>query len=138
MVIWKRILNLNFREILLLAIIFISNPGYINPTLKATRETMRICSKLFGSRHHGNNKANAYRHALWNYSICEKTLTVSGSLETSLNWAKRITELHEKLSPNPELEKLMDFHNNKFGRNLFLSLQSVEKNIEKYLHKLKK
>lgn len=36
-----------------------------------------------------------------------------------MSWSKKITDLHERLSPNDELAKNMDFHNNRIGRELF-------------------
>lgn len=135
MAIRERIKNLNYREFLLLCGIFISNPRYIWPTIKATRETIEICNFNLGSKHHGNNKANAFRHALWNYKLCEKTFSFSKSREESVDWAKKITDLHEKLSPNRELEKIMDLHNNGIGRNLFYTFGKPEVNMESILMK---
>lgn len=129
----ERFKNLGYREIFLLAGIFISHPKYISPTLRATKSTMEICDSFFGSQHHGNNKANAFRHALWNYLLCEKTFAVSKSADKAVEWAKRITDLHEKLSPNPELEKIMDLHNNYVGRNLFLTFAGKKEKIEEIL-----
>lgn len=33
---------------------------------------MVICDDLFDRSHHKSNKANAFRHALWNILICQK------------------------------------------------------------------
>ena len=53
-------------------------------------------------------------------------------LEKAIAWSKRITDLHENLSPNSKLAKEMDLHNNKIGRDLFaenhkIQLDHVEK-----------
>lgn len=112
---------MDFRQFFILSKVFISKPLYIIPTIKATQETVRISDRLFQHRHHGHNRENAFRHALWNYLICSKCLKISGSLENSKNWAKKITDLHEKLLPNEELEKHMDLHNNNVGLELCTS-----------------
>lgn len=44
------------------------------------------------------------------------------SPEKSLNWTKRITDLHEDLFPNEALQTKMDLHNNEIGRQYFMSL----------------
>src|SRR5690606_9031400 len=118
MVIWNRIKTLDFRQFFILSRVFISKPLYIIPTIKATKETVKICDRLFQHRHHGHNRENAFRHALWNYLICSKCFKVSGSLERSKAWAKKITDIHEELLPNEELEKQMDLHNNYVGLGL--------------------
>ncbi|MFO7718843.1 MAG: hypothetical protein R6W85_00205 [Gillisia sp.] len=102
-----------------MAKILILNPFFIVPTFKATRETIRICNTHFGNKHHKNNSTNAFRHALWNFLICEKCYKLSKSIEKSSRWAEKITSLHELLSPNRELAKIMDLHNNRIGRELF-------------------
>jgi hypothetical protein len=42
-------------------------------------------------------------------------------MEKAVNWSKKITDLHERLSPNEGLAKAMDLHNNRIGRELFLN-----------------
>lgn len=128
MVIWNRIKTLDLRQFLILSGVFISKPLFIIPTVKATKEAVKICDQLFQHRHHGHNRENAFRHALWNYLICFKCLKVSGSMERSKDWAKKISDLHEKLLPNEELEMFMDLHNNYIGLEL-CSTDTEEKNI---------
>ena len=77
---------------------------------------------LFGSRHHKSNKANAFRHALWNVLICQKTLKKTNNREKSVIWTKKVTDLYEKVTQNEFLDQLMDLHNNEIGRTLFLDL----------------
>lgn len=119
MTIAARIKNFNLSQLFTLSKVFIQKPLYIIPTLNATRKTIRICDEHFGPDHHKNNSANAFRHALWNYLICEKCYKISGAVEKATNWSKKITDLHEKLAPNRELAKEMDLHNNHIGRQLF-------------------
>lgn len=111
--------GLDFRELFKLSGLLITRPLLIYPTYKATKETISICNQRFGSRHGKNNRANAFRHALWNYQICVESFKVLRSEEKSLNWCKKITDLHEELSPNKWLAREMDLHNNGIGRKLF-------------------
>lgn len=129
MAVWAKIKNLKPREFFILSKVFIQNPRFILPTFLATRKTIRICNKQFGKKHHKNNRTNAYRHAMWNFLISEECFRISGSLEHALGWSKKITDLHEKLSPNKDLSRTMDLHNNKIGRQLFDKFHSA-KNID--------
>jgi hypothetical protein len=119
MTIAARLWNSNFNQLFVLAKVFFQKPLFIIPTLNATRKTIRICNSNFGEAHHRNTPANAFRHALWNYLICEKCYQVSGSVEKVTDWSKKITDLHERLAPNRELAQRMDLHNNQIGRAMF-------------------
>lgn len=110
---------MNFKELLAVSKVFISKPRYILPTYRATIETIRICDDLYKKEHHKNGKENAFRHALWNYLICQKCFKISRSVEAARVWSDHFTGLHEKLSPNKKLAKAMDLHNNRFGQALF-------------------
>lgn len=90
---------------------------------------MQVCDKLYGKIHHKNGKANAFRHALWNVLICEKTLKFTKNGQKSAEWAKKVTDLHEKLAKNDELDTEMDFHNNEIGRRLFLAKKDQNESI---------
>jgi sialic acid synthase SpsE len=81
-----------------------------------------LCDELFGQTHHRSNKANAFRHALWNILICHKTLKRTQNKEKSIIWTEKVTNLYEKVTDNEKIEKAMDLHNNKVGLNLFLSV----------------
>lgn len=111
--------NLRRKQLFSLGKVLILHPKFIIPTWSATRETIKICDNKFGKEHHKNSPANAFRHALWNFLICEKCYRISGSSEKALEWSKRITDLHEELSPNRTPERNMDLHNNRIGRKLF-------------------
>lgn len=123
----KIITAFGFRQLIILSGEFISKPSYILPTYRATKKTLRICDDCYGREHHKNNRANAFRHALWNYLLCEEYLKVSGSPEVAVAWSKKITDLHEKISPNSEIAKAMDLHNNFIGRELF---SEADKNLD--------
>lgn len=135
MAIAARIKSLKYRQFLVLSKIFISKPLFTIPTLQATKETVKVCDDLFQHRHHGHNRTNAFRHALWTFLLCEKCYKVSKSEEKCASWAKKISDLHEKLSPNEVLEKEMDLHNNKVGIDLYL-YNPRESNISSVLKKM--
>jgi len=90
MAIWARIQRLNFKEIFILLQLFLPNPFYIFPTYHATRETMKLCDRLYGRKHYQDNRENAFRHAYWNFLIAEKIFHKNNSVEASLIWAKKI------------------------------------------------
>ena len=82
---------------------------------------MAICDELFGQLHHKNNKENAFRHALWNFLICQKTLKRTKNNQKSSIWAKKVSKTYENVTNNTILEKAMDLHNNHIGRLTFLN-----------------
>ena len=128
MAVGKRIASLNYKELAVLSRIFLKHPLYLLPTYKATNRTVKICNQLYGTLHHEDNRTNAFRHALWNYLICKYCFPIAGSVEKALDWSKKITDLHERLSPNEKLAKAMDLHNNRIGRELFFN--SFDKGID--------
>jgi hypothetical protein len=127
MAIWVKIKKLKVKEVFILVKTFLWRPRLIFPTYKATKETVQICNNLFGNTHHKNNKANAFRHALWNFKIAAASFPKLKDKNAAVAWAKEITTLHEQLSPNLALPKAMDLHNNEVGRKLFQQeITSVE------------
>ena len=133
MAVWARIKNMNFKELFSVSKVFIRKPRYIIPTYKATIRTIEICDDLYPEEHHNNGKENAFRHALWNYLICEKCYSISGSVEIARNWSDHITAFHEKLSPNRKLAKAMDIHNNRIGQQVFKGDEDSTEEIIKQL-----
>ena len=119
MAIGARIRQLNFKEIFILLKLFLPQPLYIFPTYRATRETLKLCDRLFWKKHYQDNRENAFRHAYWNFLIAEKVFQKNNLVEESIIWAKKITDLHERMAPNKALARAMDLHNNEVGRNLF-------------------
>jgi len=120
---WNIIKSLDFKQVWILFLWFLQHPLYMFATVKATYFTMRIAQKQFPDIHDQHNEANAFRHALWNILIAKESAKFSSDLEAVLSWTKRITDWHEEFSPNKEMAKLMDLHNNKIGRNQFLNLK---------------
>lgn len=105
-----------------------SYPLFVLPTLKATKECVRISTSLYGRAHYKNGAANAFRHAFWNYLIAKRCYTLRKNESNALIWTKKITDWHEEAFRNRDLAKKMDLHNNEVGRFLF----------QKYVSKMKK
>ncbi|MCM8569575.1 hypothetical protein NE848_09300 [Gramella jeungdoensis] len=117
---------MNFRQLWVLTKVLIKKPLFIIPTYKATKETIIICNRKFGKEHHKDTRANAFRHALWNFLICQKCSEVSKSENSAATWSEKVTNLHELLSPNREIARKMDLHNNFIGRNVYLQNPDVD------------
>ena len=115
---WELIKLLNFNQLKSLFLIFIKHPLYVYPTFKATSNSVYIAQKEFPNIHGKSNKANAFRHALWNILLVRAYTSENKSLKKSLKFAKAITLWHENFSPNKPIEKRMDLHNNAVGRML--------------------
>lgn len=138
--IWKRLKSLKGKQFLPLFKTFIFHPLAFWPTFMATRETMKTCNALFGTKHNQNNKYNAFRHALWSYRIAEQNIT-SENRSKAVAWSKKITDLHEKLAPNHVLARKMDVHNNEIGRQLFLEKipsEEIIPTLKKMMEKARK
>ncbi len=95
---------------------------------------MQICDELYGKTHHKSNKANAFRHALWNVLICRNALSVTKNKQKSVFWAQKVGDLYEKVTQNEQLDEAMDLHNNTVGRISFLNL--LDKNQEEIIDAL--
>ena len=98
---------------------FFRHPFLLLSALPATWQCVGICDHLFGNTHHKHNKANAFRHALWNMLLMRNALKTGSSLEDATKWAQEFTDWHEDFSPNKEPARSMDFHNNAVGRLLY-------------------
>ncbi|MDT0555502.1 DUF6973 domain-containing protein [Patiriisocius hiemis] len=135
--IWVRIKKLSLRQLSKLAFLFIQNPLKIIPTLKATKHTIKLCDTLYGKSHHRSTKANAFRHAYWNIQICLKTQKITKNEQKSIDFAKKLTDLYEKVTQNEPLDEAMDLHNNKIGRDNYLQvLDKSEQKIIDFVQKL--
>lgn len=98
---------------------FFRHPFLFLSALPATLQCVSICDRLFGKTHHKDNKANAFRHALWNMLLVRNALKTGSSPKAAAGWAKELTDWHEDFSPNRELARAMDLHNNNTGRVLY-------------------
>tara|TARA_R110001632_G_scaffold43376_6_gene110006 strand:+ start:10322 stop:10726 length:405 start_codon:yes stop_codon:yes gene_type:complete len=97
-------------------------------TLKATFSVMKIAQREFPDVHGQHNKANAFRHALWNIFIANKCKRFSKNNSQIIDWTKGFTDWHEEFSPNEEIAKSMDLHNNLIGRQLFIEHKNLDIN----------
>jgi CelD/BcsL family acetyltransferase involved in cellulose biosynthesis len=97
---------------------------------------MHICDAHFGNTHHKSNQANAFRHALWNVLICQKTMKCAKNKQKSVFWTQKVGDLYEKVTQNELLDEAMDLHNNTIGRIFFLN--HIDKNEEEMIHLLQK
>jgi Domain of unknown function (DUF6973) len=129
--IWTRIQKLSIPQLWELSVLFLKHPLLIVPTLKATKRTFQVCDALYGNAHHKSNRANAFRHALWNLLICKKSFKSLKNKQKSVFWAQKVTDLYEKVTRNELLDEAMDLHNNAIGRICFLNLlaENEAKNI---------
>lgn len=117
----KIIKGLNFKQLFSLTVWFLKHPIFMICTVRATVLTFRISQREFPNIHGLHGKANAFRHALWNILIASKCHKIDKNLESVLNWTKEITDWHEYFSPNEELMRNMDLHNNRIGRDFYKS-----------------
>ncbi|AFL80807.1 hypothetical protein Aeqsu_1314 [Aequorivita sublithincola DSM 14238] len=132
---WRILKNLDYKQLFGLLGLFIRNPMYIVPTIFATKDCMAIAEKEYGSKHHLNNPANAFRHALWVILIIQKCLKWKNNEEKAKAWAKNFTTWHEDFSPNEPLEHAMDLHNNHVGLSFYEEIK--DKNEEEIVSFLK-
>jgi len=72
------------------------------------------------------NRADGFRHAVLNALLCRETGTQHDNINDCLEWAKKLTDAHESEDCNePELDKPMDLHNNRIGREYYKPHLSV-------------
>lgn len=119
--IFNTLKKLSLKNLMKLFFIGFSHPVFSVFTFLATFKTYTISQKLFPITHATDGPGNAFRHALWNCLIMMYCCKVS-SPQKALVWAEKITNLHEDLFPNEPLQRKMDLHNNKVGRDYFMQL----------------
>lgn len=113
--------SLSLKNLLKLFFTGFSHPIFSILTFFATYKTYKISEKLFPKTHGLHGAGNAFRHALWNSLIMMYCCKVS-SPKKALIWTEKITQMHEDLFPNEPLQRKMDLHNNKVGREYFMQL----------------
>lgn len=111
--------GIRFRQLISLTKFALKHPFFMFATIKATSKTLKIVQEKFPDIHGKDNKANAFRHALWNYLIANNCLKFEKNKTAIISWTKKITDWHEDFSPNKALARAMDLHNNHIGRELF-------------------
>jgi len=118
---WRKLKRISFPKLIGFGLIFLKKPLLIIPTWKATKHTYEFCQKEYGSEQNLNGKANAFRHAYWNYKICKNSLKFTKNSQKSVNWTQKVVDYYEKVTKNEILDRAMDIHNNAIGRMLFLA-----------------
>lgn len=139
MLVWNVLKRLRFKQLVGLTLLALKYPLYLYPTLKATSFSFRLAKKLFPETHGKKGKGNALRHAIWNTMICFYCYNWRKDMDRVNAWAKIITDKHEQLFPNKELDTIMDLHNNRIGREIFKknSFTSADEVISTIQEKLK-
>lgn len=82
---------------------------------------MQISDERYGKAHFYSGKANAFRHALWNYFLCKKVNAILKDPVGSVSFTERLVNYYEKVTQNDMMDRTMDLHNNQFGRDIFLT-----------------
>lgn len=125
--------NLTWRAVKM----FLTQPLFTLPTIWATIESISLTEKHFEDDSGGNGPANAFRHAAWNMLIAYYCTKIT-SENNALQWAKKVTDLHEEIFINQDFDREMDLHNNRIGRELFETYkkQKIHSKIE-MIHLLK-
>ena len=126
---WKIIKGINFRQLKSLIFMLFKHPIFMISTVRVTFRVMRISEEEFPGIHGKHNKANAFRHALWNILIAKECARFSKKVEPVLRWTKDFTDWHEDFAPNEELPRFMDLHNNRVGREMYKKM-SVKSQLE--------
>lgn len=127
---WQIIKRASLQQLGELFLLALANIRLLLPTIKATRETIRLSNLHFKGQHHKHTPANAFRHALWNWLIAVECRKWTRSEQKILRWTTKITAMHEKILPGEPLANAMDHHNNAVGRVLYkrnkdLSLEKI-------------
>ena len=136
---WQNLKRISFPKLIGFGVIFLKKPFLIIPTWKATKHTYEFCQKEYGNEQNKNGKANAFRHAYWNYKICKNSLKFTKNTQKSAKWTQKVVDYYEKVTRNEALDRAMDIHNNAIGRMLFLANFDVnEQQMTKNLQKLAK
>lgn len=113
--------TLSFPKIVKLLKLTIPHPLFTILSFFATVKSFAIAKQYFPKTNSSNGVGNAFRHSLWTCLIMMYCCKIS-SPKKSLDFCKKMTDLHEELFPNKPLETKMDLHNNQVGINLFMNL----------------
>ncbi len=97
---------------------------FVIPTIRATQKCLQISTEHYQKKHYLNGRANAFRHALWNYLIAKYCTKWSKNRDNARLWTKNITDWHEFAFSNEALTQKMDFHNNRIGRTFFMNYEN--------------
>lgn len=122
---WHFIKRANAKQIWRLVTLGLGNIRLLWPTYKATKMAIRYSNTYFGTKHHKNTPANAFRHAVWNYLIASECAHWSKNDAKIVAWTNKITNLHELILPKNELADAMDIHNNTVGLHIYTTNKAL-------------
>lgn len=94
------------------------HPGLFVMSLPATRKTWKIARQKFPDTHGRDGVGNAFRHALWTALLASYGSKIS-SPKKAVDFALKLSDLHEDLFPNPPLARAMDLQNNRVGVGVY-------------------
>ena len=120
-IIFNALKSLTFAKLWKLILLFLKHPLFTLISFYATIKTFNIAKKEYPKTNSNDGDGNAFRHALWCCLIMMYCCKIS-SPEKSLDFTKKMTDLHEELFPNKPLQTKMDLHNNQFGMNFFMEM----------------
>lgn len=126
MSVWNVLKSIKAKQLFGFFRFFIRHPLFAVATFFATVSTYKIAEEEFPKIHGKLNKANAFRHALWNYLIAKSCSRYSKNEKKIIRWTKDVVDWHEELFINKPLPREMDLHNNEIGRDLFVSSNDLE------------
>ncbi len=136
MELWQFIKRANAKQLWQLLRLCLGNIRLLWPTYTATKKAVTYSNTFFGTTHHKNTPANAFRHAAWNWLIAKECMQTQKDEKKVLRWTQKITEMHEKILPGDNLSNAMDMHNNAVGRMVYF--EEEEQDLEKGMAKLQK
>lgn len=120
-ILFRALKSLTFNKLLKVFVVGILHPLFAILYTYASFKAFKKAKDLYPETNSNSGKGNAFRHAYWCCLIMMYFCKIS-SPKKSLEWCKRLTDMHEDLFPNEVLETKMDLHNNKVGMNYFMSL----------------
>lgn len=114
---------------------FVWHPALVSPIKKATNKAKELTDSNFPKIIAYQNKADAFRHAIWNVLICKYIGEDKNEISDCTKKAEDFTTKHETGATKPigmtdagwELDKQMDLHNNAQGRKYFESVAWIVK-----------
>ncbi|MGB4414841.1 MAG: hypothetical protein WBI53_08150 [Paludibacter sp.] len=124
---------------------FVWHPTFAKPIKKATEKASELTNSNFPQINAYQNKADAFRHTIWNVLICKYIGEDNNKISDCTNVANDFTTKHETGAIKPsnmtdtdwERDKQMDLHNNEQGRNYFVSVAWI-RNHKTWFYTLKR
>ncbi len=117
-IVFNSLRTLSWQKLWRLFKLTVQHPLFTVLGFYATLKCFAIAKELYPKTNSNNGVGNAFRHALWTSLIAMYCAKIS-SAKKAVDYAKKMTDMHEELFPNLPLEKTMDLHNNAVGISLF-------------------